>query len=238
MYCIVDNLIPDLAQLKILRNTCKHLQAHVPLAYVALIRLYKLQSKVWDLLHEMAYTIAPTLRFRTTWQRRHFEFAVELGRHYNVVLWTATSKFEALRIVDSPSKAPNVCFELVITPTATNEYEYMSHMSKTGPPSLEGTEFGADKLEAILNKYKRTLSEQLLNIKDEVQDDEDFYDYNSSDEDNYDISWDHGQFDQLDESSQETAKIVEDNEVIIIQDEDNEVIIIQDDDNEVIIIRE
>jgi hypothetical protein len=52
-------------------------------------------------------------------------------------------------------------------------------MSKTGPPSIKGTEFGADKLEAILNKYKRTLSEQLLKIKEEVQVDEDYYCYNS-----------------------------------------------------------
>jgi hypothetical protein len=98
-------------------------------------------------------------------------------------------------------------------------------MSKTGPPYMKGTEFGADQLEAILNKYKRTLSQQLLKIKEEVQVDEDYYYcYNSSDEDNYDISLEHGQFDQLDESSQETAEI---NEVIIIQDEDNEVIIIR-----------
>ncbi len=132
----------------------------------------------------MAYTIAPTLKFRTNWQRRHFEFSVEVGRHSKVVVRSKT-KFEVLCIIDSPSKASKVCFKLVFTPTATDEFGYISHISKTCPPSLIGTEFGADKLGAILNKYKQTLSEQLLKIKEEVHVDEDYYDYNSLDEDTY-----------------------------------------------------
>jgi hypothetical protein len=223
LYCIAENLNEDREQLKflvLLRNTCKHLKIHVPRVYIQLQRLYKLQTRVHSWLHEMAYTIAPTLNFHTIWRRNHFEFSVQFGPNVRTLLWTARSKYESLYIVDCPWKAPYVCFELMIFPAPEDNFGYMSHESKMGPPSLKQTKLGADKLEAILIKYKETLSQQLLKIKEEVQLDEDYYDHDTLDADDF-IS-EHGEFDQPHEHPlvvEDVPKMHEDSEVIIITDD-------------------
>ena len=222
LYGIVDNLTQDRAQLKflvLLRNTCKRLKEHIPRVYMLRCRLDKLQSEVFNWLQKLSITLAYRLPFHNTWQRRHFEFYVQCGWR-KVLLWAVHTRYETLRIVDCPWKAPYECFELDITPAHDEKIASLSHISKRGPPSVEKNEACFDKLEAILTKYKGTLSAQLIKIQEEFNPGEASDDYDSPHDDYEHASGESEHGDQLVELVDESSQEAYNSEVINLVDPD------------------
>jgi hypothetical protein len=227
VYYIIRELIPDqvyhtdrehLKYLELLRNTCKLFQSQIPLLYYKVCFLDKLKSQVDGWLHRLAVNIAPALPFHTNWQRHHFEFSVLITEHRKVVLWSARTDWDTLQIVESPDKAPNVCFELSLLRKSKDEVVALAYMSKTGPPPVKESKIARGTLEAVMAMYEDNFSKQLLEIKREMEENEEHYaDWSLSDEDNYVLSSDYGN--QLDESSQVASKTVQDSQVITIQDD-------------------
>ncbi len=113
-------------------NTCKRLKEHIPRVYTLRCRLDKLQSEVFNWLQKLSITLAYRPPFHHTWQRRHFEFYAQCGWR-KVLLWAVHTRYETLRIVDCPWKAPYECFELDITPAHDDKFASLSHISKRGP---------------------------------------------------------------------------------------------------------
>jgi hypothetical protein len=182
--------------------------------------LDKLKSIVDGWLHRLEVNIAPVLPFHTNWQRQHFEFSVRITEHSKVVLWSARAECYILQIVESPEKVPNVCFELSLIRKSKDKVSALAHMSKTGPPSVKKSKIAGGALETVMAMYKDNFSKQLLAIKREVEENEDHYaDWSLSDEDNYDLSLDHGN--QLDKSSQVASKTVQDSNLNVITIQDN-----------------
>jgi hypothetical protein len=62
-------------------------------------------------------------------------------------------------------------------------------MSKTGPPSVKESKIAGGMLETVMAMYEDNFSKQLLEIKREMEENEEHYaDWSLSDEDNYDLS--------------------------------------------------
>jgi hypothetical protein len=217
--CIAQVLFEDRAQqsLVLLRNTCKQLKSEIPPIYSSLVRFYKLKLSIIDILHEMAISTAPALNFHISPPyQRNVDFSVKVGfgdRYY--VLWTVHTKDQTINILDSPSRAPCVCFKLSIIPTQDHRVMYISTETKTGPPQFERSQVGVEPLDRVMDKYKDYLTEQLLKIEKEVQTDEDYYD-------DFEYRSDYGDFGEFDwshQSLQNTSTTDDFSEAILIQDD-------------------
>lgn len=216
-------------------HSCKHLKSEIPTMYMTLSRLYKLKLSIIDMLHEMAFSAAPALSFRTSSpHKRKVEISVKVGGgfRYNV-LWSVHADSNSIYILDSPWKNPYVVFKLSLTPQdqdhrgkflPTHRVMFRSIQTKMGPPRFEEKVDGVDTLEKVMVDYKGMLSEQLLEIEKEVKNEED---YHEEDSDENDYRLDHDEFIWLDESSQDTSTTGDSSEGLIITD--CPVIIVDDD---------
>lgn len=187
MYYVVRELIPnqvydkdraDLNNLGLLRNTCKLFQSQVPVLYHRVCLLDKLKSQVDGWLFRLAINIAPELPFHNNWQRHYFEFSIPLTERRKIVLWSARADYDGLHIVESPAKAPNVCFELSLLPFPTSAKDVViasSLLSKTGPPSVKKDKITTDTWETVMAMYKDNFSMAVIAGKKEVEENEDNY---------------------------------------------------------------
>ena len=223
VYYIVRELIPDqmyttdrahLKYLEHLRITCKLFQSKIPSWYNQVCFLDNLKSKADGWLHRLALNIAPELPFHTNWQRHHFEFSVEITQHRRAVLWSARAELDGLHIFESPEKAPNAFFELLLFQNIRHGVSAIADDTKRSKVTVtQGT------LETIMAMFKGNFSEQLLAIKQEMEENGDNYaDGGSWDEDNCDWNSNHGE--QLDDPPQDTSKTEQDGAVVIIEDDD------------------